>query len=64
MTTVRAPGVGFDDPHMLDSAYAWLRLALSVALTAISSIGMWSIMVALPTVQADFGVARAEAAAF
>jgi MFS family permease len=61
VTTLRAPSAGFDDPHRLDSAYAWLRLALSVALTAVSSIGMWSIMVALPTVQADFGVARAEA---
>ena len=48
-------------PDIPDSTYSWLRLALSVALTTIASIGMWSIMVALPTVQADFGVARAEA---
>jgi len=43
------------------SAYAWLRLATALLLGAIGSAGMWSVVVALPTVQADFGVARADA---
>ena len=42
-------------------AYAWLRLAAALALGTIGSIGMWSFVVALPAVQAGFGVARADA---
>ena len=44
-----------------ESAYAWLRLAVALALGTIGSVGMWSFVVALPAVQADFGVPRAEA---
>jgi MFS family permease len=51
--TTRAAGV--------ESTYAWVRLAAAVALAAIGGIGMWSVVVALPTVQAEFGVARGEA---
>src|SRR3974390_1953409 len=46
----------------LESRYAWLRLAASVALSTIGGVGMWSVVVALPAIQADFGVARADAA--
>src|SRR5437870_1203581 len=45
----------------IESAYAWLRLVMALTLGTIGSIGMWSFVVALPTVQADFGVARGEA---
>ena len=45
----------------IDSNYAWLRLAVVLLLGTIGSVGMWSFMVALPAVQAEFGVARAEA---
>jgi MFS family permease len=45
----------------IESAYAWLRLAAALAVGTIGSIGMWSFVVALPYVQADFGVARGEA---
>ena len=44
-----------------ESAYAWLRLVASVLLGTIGSVGMWSFVVALPAVQADFGVTRADA---
>src|SRR5262245_56452335 len=44
-----------------ESAYAWLRLAASVLLSTIGSVGLWSYVVALPAVQADFAVARADA---
>ncbi|MCC6948621.1 MAG: MFS transporter [Bradyrhizobiaceae bacterium] len=44
-----------------ESAYAWLRLATSLLLGTVGSVGMWSVVVALPAVQADFGVARADA---
>src|SRR5258708_6704694 len=44
----------------IDSAYAWRRLAASVALSTVGGIGMWCLAVALPTVQADLGVNRAD----
>ena len=44
-----------------DSSAAWLRLVVAVGLSTIGGAGMWSFMVALPAIQADFGVGRAEA---
>ena len=44
----------------IDSAYAWRRLAVSVAISTLGGIGMWALAVALPTVQADLGVSRAD----
>src|SRR5581483_1306667 len=46
----------------VESPYAWLRLAAAVALATIGGAGMWSVVVALPAIQADFGVDRAAAA--
>ena len=45
----------------VDSAYAWMRLAVTLLLSTIGGVGMWSVVVALPTVQAEFGVARSAA---
>jgi MFS family permease len=45
----------------IDSRYAWMRLIVALALGTVGSIGMWSFVVALPAVQADFGIARGEA---
>jgi MFS family permease len=42
----------------IDSGYAWFRLGISVLLSAVGGVGMWSVVVALPAVQAEFGVAR------
>jgi MFS family permease len=47
--------------HAADSRYAWTRLALVLALMTIGSGAMYVIAVVLPTVQAEFGVARADA---
>ena len=44
-----------------ESVYAWLRLATSVLIGTIGSVGLWSYVVALPAVQADFAVTRADA---
>src|SRR6266540_6238038 len=45
----------------VDSFYAWTRLAVSLLLSTIGGVGMWSVVVALPTVQGEFGVARGAA---
>jgi MFS family permease len=47
--------------HDIDSDYAWTRLWVALALGTLGSVGMWSVVVLLPSVQADFGVARADA---
>lgn len=44
-----------------ESAYAWARLLACVLLGSIGSVGMWSVVVALPAVQAEFASARAGA---
>ncbi len=44
--------------HAPDSPYAWLRLALSLALGLVACVGNWSVVVALPTVQQEFGALR------
>jgi MFS family permease len=44
-----------------DSPYAWRRLICTGLISTIGGVGMWSFIVALPTVQADFGITRADA---
>ena len=46
----------------VESAYAWRRLGYALAISTIGGVGMWSVVVALPTIQSDFGVDRAHAA--
>lgn len=47
---------------MLDSRASWYRLGLLLLVSSIGGVGMWSVVVTLPAVQAEFGVARAGAA--
>ncbi len=46
---------------LIDSRAAWLRLAAALAISTLGGVGMWSVVVALPTVQAEFGVTRGAA---
>ena len=48
-------------PSTVDSPQSWSRLALALTLATIGGVGMWSVVVALPAVQAEFGVARGAA---
>jgi MFS family permease len=45
----------------VDSAYAWWRLGASLAISTIGGIGLWSAVVVLPSIEAEFGVGRAGA---
>ncbi|HUH92495.1 MAG TPA: MFS transporter [Casimicrobiaceae bacterium] len=45
----------------VESPHAWLRLVVSLALSTIGGVGMWSVVVALPAVQAEFSAARGAA---
>jgi MFS family permease len=44
--------------HLVDSRAAWIRLAAIVGLATIGGVGSWSVIVALPHVQAEFGATR------
>ena len=44
----------------VDSSYAWWRLVASVTLSMVGGVGMWCLVVALPAVQQDLGVSRAD----
>ena len=44
----------------VESSYAWWRLAASVTLSTVGGIGMWCLVVALPSIQQDLGISRAD----
>ena len=44
----------------VDSRYSWWRLVASVTLSTVGGIGMWCLVVALPALQHDLGVSRAD----
>lgn len=50
-----------DQRYAPDSAYAWLRLTLALLVGTVACVGTWSVVVALPTVQAEFGTLRGSA---
>jgi MFS family permease len=54
MIAIDAPR-GADKPH---SGLAWRRLAASLALSTIGGVGLWSVVVFLPVIEAEFGVDR------
>jgi MFS family permease len=47
--------------HEDGSTYAWARLAVALVVMTISGASMYVVVVVLPAVQAEFGVARADA---
>lgn len=49
-------------PSGVDGPTAWLRLLLAVLASTVGGVGMWSVVVALPSVQAAFHIPRAGAA--
>ncbi|MBC5783284.1 MFS transporter [Ramlibacter sp. USB13] len=50
-----------DERHLIESPYAWARLAMSLLLMTIGGSGMYAITVVLPRMQEDFAVARGDA---
>ena len=45
----------------VESRHAWIRLGVAILLATIGCVGMWSVVVVLPAVQAEFLVDRADA---
>jgi MFS family permease len=48
-------------PSDIDGPAAWLRLLIALTISTIGGVGMWSVVVVIPAVQADFGIGRGEA---
>ena len=44
-----------------DTPYAWARLALTLAIACVGNVGMWAVIIVMPSLQAEFGVARGDA---
>jgi MFS family permease len=49
------------DMFVPDSRRAWMRLAVAMLIAALGSVGMWSVVVALPVVQNDYEASRGTA---
>jgi len=49
------------DANIIDSPAAWRRLGIAVLIAVVGSAPMWSVVVVLPAVQAEFGTARGDA---
>ena len=47
--------------HEPDSPYAWRRLLASIAIGTMACAGIWTVVVVIPMVQAEFGTQRAGA---
>ena len=60
MTGAIDPGDAPDAKLGVDSAYAWTRLVAALLLSTIGGVGMWSVVVVLPPVQAEFAAARSD----
>jgi len=41
-----------------DSSQAWMRLVLALLISSVGAVGVWSLVVVMPTVQADFSATR------
>jgi MFS family permease len=55
------PGVFLSNQAGVESTYAWTRLIAALAIMTIGGGGMYAVPVALPYIQADFGVGRSDA---
>ena len=49
------------DASPFDSRYSWTRLAVTLLVATVGNVGMWSIIVVMPDMQAEFGIDRAGA---
>lgn len=58
--TIATP-ISDSTPFLPDSRQAWIRLSLALIIGSLGSVGMWSVVVALPAVQADFAASRGAA---
>lgn len=49
------------DTDIHDSAYSWVRLAITLLIAVVGNVGMWAVIVVMPAIEAEFGISRADA---
>jgi MFS family permease len=59
--TPRKPAAVPPQLPSIETSYSWIRLVVSITLSTLGCVGMWSLVVVLPAVQADFNAPRADA---
>lgn len=59
MSTLEA--AGHREEVGIDSYYAWWRLLISLIIATVGGAGLWSSVIVLPTIEAEFAVARGDA---
>ena len=59
--TISNPAIPGLSTFVPNSPAAWRRLFIALAIGAVGSVGMWSVVVVLPKVQAEFGGSRGAA---
>ena len=47
--------------HTPDTVYSWWRLVISLMMSTIGGVGMWSVVVILPTIETEFNISRGDA---
>lgn len=50
-----------ENRDVLDSAYSWFRLGVTLTIATIGSVGIWAFIAVMPAVQVEFGVERGAA---
>src|SRR6201995_950354 len=59
LRAVHAPAKSPDSHAFVpDSGQAWVRLVVALLIASVGAVGMWSVVVVLPTVQAEFATTR------
>ena len=44
-----------------DSSYSWTRLIITLIIATVANVGMWAVIIVMPTVEVEFSAGRAEA---
>ncbi len=43
---------------VFDSRYSWIRLAITLVISIVGNVGLWAVIVVLPSMEAEFGTSR------
>ena len=48
-------------PDIHDSRYSWFRLGVTLVIAAVANVGIWAVVLILPSLEAELSLSRAEA---
>ena len=59
--SAKVDGDHLESSEVIDSPYAWWRLLVSLLIAMVGGIGLWSSVVVLPAIEAEFNIDRGDA---